>query len=423
MLTGKATSRIFLILLLAGFLLGVFRLFSLRFESGDIYPPYSSLRKDPLGTGVFHRSLERMENISVERNYEPWSLFPPEKEGVLILPGVSKYFLAAGIPKRLETFVATGGRLVATFYPELAEEEKNGVPTPTEGNGDNSAEAQESRTREEATRDEGNESEGNRESRLEGGPFYGIGIDRFASGSEKPEAFSTRNAPPALPKSLDWPSDIHFAVSGKQWNVIYEKGERPVLLEGKYGGGTIVLASDSFFLSNEGLSKETNAALLVWLVGGNRNVVFDEYSHGVRKDYGIVDLALKYRLHGLGAGLLLFAALLVWKLGARLVPASAYDEVDAENFFRGEQFRRPFEKGDGETALTLILRRAIPEKKILQACIGEWKKSAASDNDRLVRMEKACAGLTARAGGKNSGIDPVSGYNIISRSLSEDSSE
>ena len=33
----------------------------LRFESGDVYPVYSSLRSDPLGTRAFYDSLEDLE--------------------------------------------------------------------------------------------------------------------------------------------------------------------------------------------------------------------------------------------------------------------------------------------------------------------------------------------------------------------------
>ena len=39
------------------FVLGVIYLFLLRFEAGDVYPPYSSLRADPLGTMAWYESL------------------------------------------------------------------------------------------------------------------------------------------------------------------------------------------------------------------------------------------------------------------------------------------------------------------------------------------------------------------------------
>ena len=58
-----------LVLLLLIFAAGVAHLFALRFESGDVYPAYSSLRSDPLGTKALYESLENIASLSVSRNY------------------------------------------------------------------------------------------------------------------------------------------------------------------------------------------------------------------------------------------------------------------------------------------------------------------------------------------------------------------
>ncbi len=58
-------------LLLLIFVVGVARLFILRFESGDVYPAYSSLRSDPLGTRALYESLENIDSVMVGRNYRP----------------------------------------------------------------------------------------------------------------------------------------------------------------------------------------------------------------------------------------------------------------------------------------------------------------------------------------------------------------
>ena len=44
----------------AAFAFGIFRLFEFRFEAGDVYPPYSSLRSDPLGAMALYESLEKI---------------------------------------------------------------------------------------------------------------------------------------------------------------------------------------------------------------------------------------------------------------------------------------------------------------------------------------------------------------------------
>ena len=46
-----------LILLIGLFCLLLVNLFLLRFRAGDIYPPYSSLRSDPLGTKALVKAL------------------------------------------------------------------------------------------------------------------------------------------------------------------------------------------------------------------------------------------------------------------------------------------------------------------------------------------------------------------------------
>ena len=39
------------------FVLGVLQLFRLRFEQGDVYPPYSTLRADPLGSMALYERI------------------------------------------------------------------------------------------------------------------------------------------------------------------------------------------------------------------------------------------------------------------------------------------------------------------------------------------------------------------------------
>src|SRR5881396_3143359 len=54
---------------LGGFAFGLMHLFQLRFEAGDNYPPYSSLRADPLGTKALYDSLGTL--VSARRHFRP----------------------------------------------------------------------------------------------------------------------------------------------------------------------------------------------------------------------------------------------------------------------------------------------------------------------------------------------------------------
>ena len=46
------------------FVAGLIQLFLLRFKAGDVYPAYSSLRSDPLGTQVLFESLNLVQQGS-----------------------------------------------------------------------------------------------------------------------------------------------------------------------------------------------------------------------------------------------------------------------------------------------------------------------------------------------------------------------
>ena len=63
------------ILALLGFGWGLWQLFTIRFETGDVYPPYSSLRADPLGTKALHDSLNSLNALRVGRNFRPLGRF------------------------------------------------------------------------------------------------------------------------------------------------------------------------------------------------------------------------------------------------------------------------------------------------------------------------------------------------------------
>ena len=105
----------------ATFALGLWHLFRLRFETGDVYPPYSSLRADPLGTMAFYESLARLPGISVSRDFtEANRLPPPAGTTYLHLAARSHDWdrLPEALFREIEGFVLRGGRLVVAFYPE-----------------------------------------------------------------------------------------------------------------------------------------------------------------------------------------------------------------------------------------------------------------------------------------------------------------
>src|ERR1700761_6040660 len=55
-----------MVVLFAAFLV---RLLLLRYERGDVYPAYSTLRADPLGTRAFYEALQATDRYQVARGF------------------------------------------------------------------------------------------------------------------------------------------------------------------------------------------------------------------------------------------------------------------------------------------------------------------------------------------------------------------
>src|SRR5437016_835023 len=106
-----------------GFVLGLGHLFRVRFDLGDVYPEYSSLRADPLGAMAFCESLERMPGISVRRDFSAKNEMPDGKGTTYLHLGARTSAwrsLDEDVLKEIEGFVTSGGRLAITFFPETA---------------------------------------------------------------------------------------------------------------------------------------------------------------------------------------------------------------------------------------------------------------------------------------------------------------
>src|SRR5947209_8399809 len=128
----KKLPLIFLFVVLAGFIFGLAVLFKWRFEAGDIYPEYSSLRADPLGAKAFYESLDNL--LSAQRNYRPLSKLGDGRAATLLYLGAQSTFMFESRSdlrlspeefKDLETFVMDGGRLVISFFPSFQKPSTN----------------------------------------------------------------------------------------------------------------------------------------------------------------------------------------------------------------------------------------------------------------------------------------------------------
>src|SRR5258705_11576081 len=63
----------------------LYQLFALRYSSGEVYPPYSSLRSDPLGAKALFETFQTFPGMRAERNYRPLETLRTQDSTILYL--------------------------------------------------------------------------------------------------------------------------------------------------------------------------------------------------------------------------------------------------------------------------------------------------------------------------------------------------
>src|SRR5437879_3778196 len=69
-------STIAFVLCFVIFVAGLIQLLRLRYEGGDVYPAYSSLRADPLGAMALFEALSRLPDITTDRDFSANNRLP-----------------------------------------------------------------------------------------------------------------------------------------------------------------------------------------------------------------------------------------------------------------------------------------------------------------------------------------------------------
>ncbi len=356
--------------LLAG--VQITRVFILRFESGDQYPPYSSYRSDPMGMRVLYEALGTLEGIEARRY---------EDDMIAVGDGDGRTLLVAGAydspdPKKtieaLESFVSSGGRLVIAYTPEtfgkawlsagrraIEKQRREGMEQEDqqegegEGEGEGEAEGEAERKEEEFAL-------------LNISERWGYTLGRAFLGDSGWTRAARDDAAATLPANLVWRSPGFFKNTEAHWRVLYRVKERPVLIARNWDSGAIVLSTDSYFLSNEAMREHRNPALLAWLIGPNTSVLVDESHHGIYSKPGIMNLLRDYNYHGVLMALALVAGLFIWKnatsLGTR--PGEEEQAQAAQAQSGTESF----------AGLRHLMRRTVPQKKLVHKCRDIWLK-------------------------------------------------
>jgi len=390
-------------LLLLFFVVGVARLFILRFESGDVYPAYSSLRSDPLGARALYESLENIDSVMVGRNYRPLESLEFEPETTFF------YFGSAAsdndwVPEKLvkvfDRLTQSGGRLVLTFLPVT----KSNSAAPPRENSDSQR------------------VEGGRGSK-DSGPdrlvsikkHWGIGLafkENLPLKDDKHLAIEATSTRTDLPPVISWHTNLYFDLFENVWQPLYSYEGLPLIVERSYGKGSILLCADSFFISNEALWSERHPQLLVWLIGGNSKIIFDETHFGIYKQPSVAQLLRHYRFHWFFAALVVLALLFIWKSTSYFVPPLQDDDLAGADVVSEKDYTQ---------GLIALLRRNIAGSQVLQVCAREWEQTFKKNpRIRAAAFEHVKGIIETESNASKKSKDPVPGYQKICKLISEE---
>jgi hypothetical protein len=305
-------SKVAVVIIVLGLAWGFEQVVVSPLQTGTAYPEYSTLRSDPMGAMALYESLAKV--MHVERLYKSRMRSDPGPQTTIFVLGVEPVGwsqLKEETLKDYEDLTSKGARLVIAFLPVSKPWAK-----------DKELHAVERKWH-----------------------IHFNFKDLHADPGETPRETA-----------------LEFK-AGPEWKAL---GDSTV--ERKLGAGTVVLAADSYPLSNEGLREERDSGLIVALAGSATEIVFDENHFGVVEAGSVAKLMRKYHLESALGMLLLVAGLFLWRSASSLLPSRA---PRAEQAVTGR---------DSLEGMTALLRRGIAEKDLVRICVEEWKKTSLNDH-------------------------------------------
>jgi hypothetical protein len=304
---------------------------------------------------------------------------------------------------RINSFVRNGGRLVITFLPRnRMHQTYDEIPEPEDMEKDTSNADND---------DETDEKDRPRTQFVTVSNWLGLDFEDSPMSASSQATWTGEPETANLPQTVSCHTSLCFAdMDEEAWTTIYERQGRPVLVQKRLGKGTLVLSAVTYFVSNEAMRDERYPALLAWLVGNKKRVIFDEYHHGMIRRRGTATLIRKYRLHWLAAGMVLLAGLFVWQNSVSLVPPFTARDTTTEVAL-GK---------DSSSGLVNLLRRNIPSSRIFSVCLNEWKRAESGKSaDQRRKTARVNAFVTDMARMPDPKPGSVESYNRIVGILKE----
>jgi hypothetical protein len=283
-------------------------LFDLRFAAGDVYPRYSSLRADPVGVRALYDSLAQLPGLTVERSFTPLDHRHDRGATVFYLSTPLDELTAEKSELRLALDrVAANGNYVVVSLAPFQRDPQDKTPLAVRG--------------------------------------WDLPIEQAAS--------------------EDGDGALSFG-AGKGWTALHFERGKPVVVERAFGKGALALAATTYPFLNQSLAENRQTALLLRLIGPRTHVVFDEAHFGVVEQGSLAALARRYGLTGVVAGLLLLAAIVLWKESAAFPPVSeTAASVSAA----------PVAGRDSLSAFASLLRRNVAPRNLMALGWCEWKRA------------------------------------------------
>lgn len=424
----KWTIRWIAMALVAFLFCSVIGLFQMRFDQGDIFPAYSSLRADPLGLSVLYESWSGLPGHSVRQDFTATLKDDQGKGKALLLLGTDLASLRFSNREESDTFkrfLETGGVVLlgqAAHPTGRGNEEKDGEsnpekrPTQSKKPSDSVDPTQESKDGEKSipirkgVRDAVPAMRNGQGQRLVDLLNFQVN-DRPLAIDEKDRtvfvpATNSSSSHPLPPLTVH--SGFYLQSPTNAWRPLYLARGLPVVMERAVGRGRIVVLTESYWLSNEAMQQDRNSAFVAYLLGGVTDLILDESHLGIVSNPGISELIRKYGLHGLVMSLILLAVLFIWRNSTSLVPPFIHDASEGPGRWVAGR--------DSGAAFANLLRRSVSASDLISVCVASWsetKSLSGQSSSSVQEVEAILKGGTADDGTSIGKRRPVELYRTI----------
>lgn len=350
---------------LIAFFYGTIQMALLPLETGEAYPDYSTLRAGQKGAMALFESLKGVDGITVTRSFEPLTKLKSGGAAILLLgeDAASTVTWSESQLRLLESLAQEGSRLVLAFAPVsptvslIAPKDKPEI-----------------RKR------------------------WGIRLVL----PPPSQTFPNMDTPVEERRQ---PATVEVAPDSG-WQSLGEDDEgRVVFAEKTFGKGSIVVFTDSYKLSNEGLRRERDSETIAALIGPHHRIIFDESHLGVINTGSVGTLIRKYRLTGAFALAILLGLLFLWANSTSLLPRAAEER---ENVAAG---------ADAQSGLVHLLKRSVAPGALIDVAWARWKETRQLGRNVSDARTAQAANLVASASGADA--RPAETYRRIYQTLTE----